>query len=152
MNQWCNSLVNEKGKECRNHVTRFAKPESGDLILMAEMATYIGSEPRAITASAAIARGLRCSLNSGGTCDLQDDSAVGDYVALHDIEAGKRGAAAGLYDGGKVPAVASEAVAVGDPAYIADNGRFSKTEGTILLGTWSLGASAGALGEVELGR
>jgi hypothetical protein len=54
--------------------------------------------------------------------------------------------------GNKVPAVASEAVAVGDPAYTAAAGKFSKTSSSAtLVGKWVLAASGdGVLGEVEL--
>lgn len=119
---------------------------------MAEMATYIGIEPRTIIANAAIARGLRCSLNASGTYDIQDNTARGDMVSMHDIEAGKPGEAASLWGGGKVPAVASEATLVGDLAYTATLGRFSKTAtSNVLLGRWVQPASgAGVLGEVEL--
>jgi hypothetical protein len=120
---------------------------------MPEMASYVGIEPRTITANAAIARGLRCSLNASGTYDLQDNTAIGDMIALHDIEAGLTGAAASTHGGGKVPAVASEAVLMGDPAYTATLGRCSKTSSSnVLIGKWTQPASgAGVLSEIELG-
>jgi len=119
---------------------------------MAEMATYIGIEQRTVTANAAIGRGLRGTLNSSGTLDLSAIGVAGDYVALHDIEANKPGAAASIAGGGKVPAVASEATLVGDIAYSAASGQFSKTAaGAVAVGKWVLAASgAGVLGEVEL--
>jgi hypothetical protein len=119
---------------------------------MAEMATYIGIEPRTINANVAIARGLRGTLNSSGTSDLSPIGEVGDMVALADIEAAKPGPAASVHGGGKVPAVASEATIVGDLAYSAASGRFSKTAaGAVAIGRWTLAASgAGVLGEVEL--
>ncbi len=119
---------------------------------MAEMATYIGIEPRTGIANAAIARGLRCLVNASGTLDLQDGTARGDFVAIHDIEAAKSGEVASLWGGGKVPALASEAVVVGDAAYTAAAGKFSKTStSNVLVGKWILAASGnGVLGEVEL--
>jgi Uncharacterized conserved protein (DUF2190) len=120
---------------------------------MPEMASYVGIEPRTINANAAIARGLRCSLNSSGTYDIQDNTAIGDMITLADIEAGKPGPAASLHGGGKVPAVAAEAVLMGDPAYTATLGRCGKTSASnVLLGKWTQPASgAGVLSEVELG-
>jgi len=120
---------------------------------MAEMATYIGIEPRTVTANAAVSRGQRVTLNSSGTVDVQDNTAAGDYVAITDIEAGKVGEVASMSGGGKVPALASEATNVGDLAYTATTGRFSKTStSNVAVGRWVLAASgAGVLGEVELG-
>ena len=119
---------------------------------MAEMATYIGVEPRTGIANAAIARGLRVTMNANGTLDIADNTVKGDYVSLQDIEAGKPGVVVSIYGGGKVPAVASEATFVGDLAYTATPGRFSKTTASnVLLGRWIAAASgAGVLGEVEL--
>lgn len=119
---------------------------------MAEMASYIGVEPRTIIANVAIARGLRTVLNTAGTHDLAGIGVKGEFIALHDIEATKTGAAASMNGGGKVPAVASEAVAIGDPAYSAASGQSSKTAaGAQLLGKWTQPASgAGVLSEIEL--
>src|SRR6516162_6014504 len=110
---------------------------------MAEMATYIGVIPRTVTANAAAVRGTRLTLNSSGTCDAAAITDVGDYIALQAIEAAKTGAAASIHGGGKVPAVASGAVAVGDPAYTAASGKFSNTSGSsaVLVGKWALAAS-----------
>jgi hypothetical protein len=119
---------------------------------MAEMASYIGIEPRIINAAGvAIARGLRATLNSSGTYDLAGIGVKGDMIALADIEANKPGPAASLNGGGKVPAVASEAVAVGDAAYSAASGQCSKTSaGAVALGKWTQPASgAGVLSEIE---
>jgi len=119
---------------------------------MAEMATYIGVEPRTIVANNAIARGLRCTMNAvTGTFDVEATTTVhGDFITLAAIEAGKPGPAASAYGGGKVPAVAAGAVAVGDPAYAAASGQFGNT-GTVLLGKFTQPASgAGVLTEVEL--
>lgn len=121
---------------------------------MAEMATYIGIRPRTILANAALGRGIRVSLNSSGSCDASAITDAGDFVTLMALEAAKTGTAASMHGGGKVPAQASEAVAVGDPAYTAAAGQFSKTSGSsaVLVGKWSLAASgASVLGEIELG-
>jgi len=120
---------------------------------MAEMANSVGVIPRTITAgAAAIARGLRCVLNAGGTCDLAGAAVRGDMVSAVDLAIGETGPAYETSGGGKVPAVAAVAVAVGDPAYSAANGRFTNVStGAALLGRWALAASgAGVLGEVEL--
>jgi len=120
---------------------------------MAEMATYRAVAPVTITANAALVRGIRVSLTSAGVCDAGDATVLGEYVTLQAIEAAKVGAAVNMHGGGKVPALASEAVAVGDPAYSAAAGKFSKTStNATLLGKWTLAASGdGVLGEVELG-
>lgn len=119
---------------------------------MAEMASYIGIEPRTGIANAACSRGLRYLVNASGTLDVQDNTARGDFVAITDIEAAKAGEVASLWGGGKVPAVASEATVAGDAAYTATTGRFSKSStSNVAVGKWIVGASgAGVLGEVEL--
>src|SRR5262245_5718939 len=120
---------------------------------MAEIATYIGVEPRTVqNGGSAIARGLRCTLQSTGLVAVQDNTARGDFVTAHDIAAHEAGEAFSMQGGGKVPAVASEATLVGDPAYTATAGRFSKTTtSNVLVGRWTQPASgAGVLGEVEL--
>lgn len=120
---------------------------------MAEMATYRNANPVTILANAALVRGVRVTLNSSGSCDVQDATAAGDYVTLTAIEAAKTGAAINTASGCKVPALASEACAVGDAAYAAAAGKFSKTStNATALGRWTLAASGdGVLGEVELG-
>lgn len=121
---------------------------------MAEMATYVGIKPRTILANAALGRGLRVSLNSSGSFDASAITDAGEMVTLTAIEAAKVGPAVSIHAGGKVPAQATEAVAVGDPAYTAAAGQFSKTSGSsaVLAGKWSLAASgANVLGEIELG-
>jgi len=120
---------------------------------MAEMATYVGIVQRTITANAALARGIRASLNSSGTCDASAITDAGDYVTLAAIEAAKPGPAASMHGGGKIPAISSEAVAVGDPAYTAASGKFSKTSGSsaVLVGKWALATTGvDVLGEIEL--
>lgn len=120
---------------------------------MALQATYAGIEPRSITAtSVAQARGVRVTRNSSGVCAVADASTRGDYVTLQAIVADGVGEAASMSGGGKVVALASEAVAIGDLAYAAAAGKFSKTStNAALCGRWTLAASAdGVLGEVEL--
>ena len=120
---------------------------------MAEMATYIGVEPRTVqNGGTALSRGTRVTLQSTGLVAQQDNTARGDYVLLHDIAANEAGAAASMQGGGKVPAVASEATLVGDLAFTATAGRFSKTAtSNVAVGRWVQPASgAGVLGEVEL--
>lgn len=120
---------------------------------MAEMATYVGVTPRTVIATnVAIGRGLRVVKDSSGTVAVAGIGVRGDYVTIADIEASKPGMACSMADGAKVPAVASEACAVGDDAYSAASGKFSKTStNAVYCGRWSLAASAdGVLGEVEL--
>jgi|SRR5215472_10655198 len=119
---------------------------------MAEMATYIGIEPRTVIANATISRGTRLTLNSGGTADVQDNTAKGDFVALTDGVTGQPLEVASVYGGGKVPALAAEAVTAGTAAYTNTSGRFGVTTASnVLIGKWVLAASgAGVIGEVEL--
>jgi hypothetical protein len=120
---------------------------------MAELATYVGIEPRtAIATNVAQARGVRVTRNSSGVTAVADATTRGDYVTLTDIAASSAGQVASLSGGGKIPALASEATVVGDLAYAAAAGKFSKTStNAALLGRWTLAASGdGVLGEVEL--
>lgn len=120
---------------------------------MAELATYIGVDPRTIIAnSVAQARGVRVTRNSAGTTAVADNTSRGDYVTAVAIAASEPGMAFSMNDGGKVPALASEATVVGDLAYSAASGKWSKTStGAVLLGRWTQAASGdGVLGEVEL--
>ncbi len=120
---------------------------------MADMATYRAIAPVTILANAALARGVRVTLNSAGSCDVQDATAAGTYVTLASVEAALTGPAVNIAGGGSVPALASEACAIGDAAYAAASGKFSKTStNATLLGVWRQAASAdGVLGVVELG-
>ena len=119
---------------------------------MAELASYIGVTPRTLQGNGAINRGLRVIVNSSGTVDVAGATVRGDFVLLADIEALLPGVGVSLAGGGKVPARASEAVNVGDLAYAAANGFFSKTStNAAALGRWVLAASGNnILGEVEL--
>jgi hypothetical protein len=122
---------------------------------MAEMATYIGIEPRTIVADPAnadIGRGLRVFLQANGYVALQDNTALGDYMTITAITHGLAGEGASLFGGGKVPAVASEAVNAGDQAYTAANGQCGKTStSNVAIGKWTQPASgAGVLSEIEL--
>lgn len=120
---------------------------------MAELATYIGVTPVTITLTAvAAARGVRVTRASTSLCAVQDISARGDYVTLRDGVASEAIPAVAAGSPAKVPALASEACAVGDLAYSAAAGKFSKTStNAIVMGRWTLAASGdGVLGEVQL--
>lgn len=120
---------------------------------MAELATYRGCEPVTIKAGAsALARGVRVTRQSNGTCIVQDATAGGDYVTLAAIPAATYGPAQPMGKGGKLPVLASEAVVVGDAAYSAAAGKGSKTAtDAVVIGRWTQAASGdGVLGEVEL--
>lgn len=121
---------------------------------MATQSTYNGVTPRTIIAGdVAIARGLRTVINTSGFHDLAGIGVRGDFIAMTDIEATKPGPAVVPQAGNKIPMVASEQTAVGDPAYSAALGKTSKTTGggAVYLGKWTQAASGdGVLGEVEL--
>lgn len=120
---------------------------------MPDPSTYIGVEPVTIKATAvAQARGIRVTLNSSGETAKSAIGVRGDYVTMQAIGASEVGLATFTSGGGVVPALASEAVAVGDLAYSAADGKFSKTaSGAVLMGRWTQAASGdGVLGQVLL--
>jgi hypothetical protein len=121
---------------------------------MADLATYCGVTPRSINLpNTAVVRGVRVIRASTGLNAVADATQRGDYVTLAAGAALENGVlAVSMADGGKVPALASEACAVGDAAYAAAAGKFSKTStNAAVCGRWTLAASGdGALGEVEL--
>lgn len=120
---------------------------------MAELATNIGVVPQTILAStSAINRGLRATIASDGTCSVTSAATRGDYITVNDVAASGYGTAHPAGTGAKISALASEAVAVGDLAYSAASGKFSKTStNAVLMGRWVQAASGdGVLGVVQL--
>lgn len=120
---------------------------------MAEMTSYIGIVPRTVIPTAvALVRGVRVARASTGLVAVADATVRGDYVTITAAAASEPCEVASMQGGGKVPALASEAVAIGDSAYSAASGKFSKTStNAVLCGKWTLAASGdGVLGEVEL--
>jgi hypothetical protein len=122
---------------------------------MAEPATYLNVTPISRKNTAvAIGRGLRCLIDANGLISVAGILVKGDVVTAQDFAAaGEYGLVFPVSSPGAVPAVASEAVAVGDDAYSAANGQFSKTStGAVYVGRWVQAASgAGVLGAVLLG-
>lgn len=119
---------------------------------MANPASYEAAAPRTINlTAAAVSRGVRVALNGSGLCAAAAVGVRGDFVTAQAGAASESIAAFGTQSG-RVPALASEAVAVGDTAYSAASGKFSKTStNAVLMGVWTLAASGdGVLGEVEL--
>ena len=120
---------------------------------MAELATNIGVVPQTILAStSAISRGYRVTLASDGTVSASAIGVRGDYIAVNDIAASGYGTGHACGTGAKIAAIASEAVAIGDAAYSAASGKFSKTStNAVLMGKWVQAASGdGVLGVVQL--
>lgn len=120
---------------------------------MAELATYRGVNPATINlTNVAVTRGVRVVRASTGLCAVTDATKRGDYVTLTSGAASDTIAAVPMGDGGKVPAMASEAATVGALAYAAASGKFSVTStNAAVCGRWTLAASGdGVLGEVEL--
>jgi hypothetical protein len=121
---------------------------------MSELATYIGIEPRTVNniSGATIVRGRRVVLGSDGNVTLAAIGVRGDYVTLQDIENNGCGLAVAVQAGNKIPAQSTEATNIGDTAYSAANGQFSKTSASaVIIGKWAAPASgANALGEVEM--
>jgi len=119
---------------------------------MAELACDSGASLLTVTLTAASAvRGVRVTTNSSGLVAVQDATARGDFVLAQD---GAASAVIAAFDAqeGIVPALASEACAVGDLAYAAASGKFSKTStNAALMGRWVQAASGDAvLGSVKL--
>jgi hypothetical protein len=121
---------------------------------MALQSTYIGIVPRTINNdSTDLALGVRVTLASTGLAALSLISVRGDFTTLQTIPASKPGEAASMQSAGRVPALASEAVSAGDPAYSAASGQYSKTSASaVLVGKWYTTTASGAIGEVELGN
>lgn len=118
---------------------------------MAELATYVGVEPRTEICGVDVARGLRVTLNASGVVVLAGLAVRGDYIALIDGKNTEPSTFVSLSGGGKVPAQASEAVNTGDLAYSAAAGQTSKTvTSAVLMGRWTTTTASGTLGEVEL--
>lgn len=120
---------------------------------MAIPATSRGGSLATITATnVALVRGVRVILDSSGTVSVAGATVRGEFVTAQAIEASGSGAGFSTSDAASVPALASEAVAVGDAAYAAASGKFSKTStNAAYMGVWTLAASGdGVLGTVEL--
>lgn len=121
---------------------------------MATQSTYIGVAPVTLLVGASdVVRGVRVSRDTSNLVTVQDITARGDFVTLTSGEATYTCEGASMQSAGHVPALASEATAIGDTAYSAASGKFSKTSGggAVLCGTWIQAASGdGVLGMVEL--
>jgi hypothetical protein len=120
---------------------------------MAIQATSRGGSLATITATnVALVRGVRVILDSSGTVSVAAATVRGEYVTSQAIAADATGAGFPTSEAASVPALASEAVAVGDAAYAAASGKFSKTStNAAYMGVWTLAASGdGVLGAVEL--
>lgn len=120
---------------------------------MAELATYIGVQPRTgVVGASAIQRGLRVLYGATGLLTVAGAAVRGDYVTLVDGAIGETVAVAPLSSDGKVPMQAALAVAMGDPAYGAAGGQVTNlSAGAAVIGKFTQPASgAGILTEVEL--
>lgn len=89
------------------------------------------------TAAANTAFGLRVHLNSSSQWAITGIAARGHGHAVEGIASGARGPVRLIANGGVLPAIASEAIAVGDAVYSAASGKMSKTSGggAVLMGT-----------------
>lgn len=122
---------------------------------MALQATYDGLTLRTqIPTAVALALGVRVVVDSNGLVAVAAASIRGEFTTIQSAEASTPCQVASMQAGGRVPALASESVAVGDPAYSAASGKYSKTStNAVLVGKWVEAASAdGVLGAVELGN
>lgn len=120
---------------------------------MALQATYDGVTPRTqIPTAVALALGVRVAVDSNNNIAVAAASIRGEFTTLQSCEASVPCQVASMQAGGRVPALASESVVVGDPAYSAASGKYSKTStNAVLVGKWVEAASAdGVLGAVEL--
>ncbi len=124
---------------------------------MAELITTQNAIPVTAKASSGVSftRGLRGALASDGTYALAGIGVSGTIFADTPTDsAGGYFLGAAINGSVTVPAVASEAVAVGDAAYSAASGKCSKTStNAVLLGVWKQAASAdGVVGIIELAK
>lgn len=119
---------------------------------MATVATTIIPLQRTVKATnAAIARGLRLSLDSSGTVSAAAIGVRGDYVALIDIAANTYGLAAPTAAGGSLPVLFSGTANVGDLVYSAATGLVSTTStNAVLMGRAKQAATNAALSVIEL--
>jgi hypothetical protein len=120
---------------------------------MPAQTSYIGVNPRTVIPTAvALARGVRVTRNSSGLVAVAGIGTRGDYVTLTSCDASEPVQACPMQDAAKVPALSTEATVVGDLAYSAASGLFSKTAtSAVLVGRWTQAApGASTLGEVEL--
>jgi hypothetical protein len=110
---------------------------------MPAQTSYIGVNPRTVIPTAvALARGVRVTRNSSGLVAVAGIGTRGDYVTLTSCDASEPVQACPMQDAAKV----------GDLAYSAASGLFSKTAtSAVLVGRWTQAApGASTLGEVEL--
>ena len=89
-------------------------------------------------------------MDSTGATAASASTLRGDFVTATAIAASGVGAAVSLQEGAIVPALAAEAVAIGDPAYSDASGKWGKTSAShVLMGKWVQAASGdGVLGAV----
>lgn len=121
---------------------------------MAELAALTGATLFSVNLTAvAVARGVRLTLDSSGTCAASAIGVRGDYVAATAGALSATIAAVPLQLGCIVPMLASELIAVGGVVYSAASGKVSTTSGggAVLLGKANTAASGdGVLFEVLL--
>ncbi len=120
---------------------------------MANVATNIIPLQKTITlTAAAVARGLRVTLNSSGLCAISAIGVRGDYITLEDIPASGTGLAAPINAGGSITVLAGEASCDrGDAAYSMASGLTGvTTTNAVLMGKWLQTTASGALGVIEL--
>lgn len=117
---------------------------------MADLAGTVNAQfITVIPTAVALARGVRVALNASGLVAVADATVRGDFVTDTAAAASEPCAAVALQAGSIVAALASEAVVIGDTAYSAASGLFSKTStNAILCGKWIQDAASGALGRV----
>lgn len=111
---------------------------------MAELAAYANSPLFTVIPTAvAVARGARVTLDSSGTVAASAIGVRGDYIASQAAAASQPFAAFSMQEAGIVPAIASEAIAVGDLCYSAASGKVSKSSGggAVIVGKANTAAS-----------
>lgn len=112
---------------------------------MAELAANTASEIFSVNLTAvAVARGIRLTLDSSGTCAASAIGVRGDYMSAQAGAASQTGVGAfSMQKSGIINATASEAIAVGDLCYSAANGLVSKSSGggAVIVGKANTAAS-----------
>lgn len=111
---------------------------------MAELAAATASPLFSVNlTSSAVARGLRLTLDSSGTCSASAIGVRGDYMSAGAGAASATIAAYSMQEAGIVAATASEAIVVGDLCYSAAVGKVSKSSGggAVIVGKANTAAS-----------
>lgn len=102
-----------------------------------------------IPTAVALVRGVRVVMDASGLVAVAAASVRGDFVTDAAAAASEPVAAASMQEGAIIAGLTSEAVDLGDPAYSAASGKFSKTSASaVLVGKYVQAAASGTLARI----